>query len=463
LTAYAGRGAQPGHPDKQPDLLGTQAERSSGRLIENKAGPKPRLIVLPLQPVESRDFNGTGLALHFLLGNMAALHDGLQEFWFGWRSKKIFPQAGALQAYCRRGGFRIDIRRLGRVHDVRYWLEGVYQEIGGRISLSLLLIDTRGESRRWRKTFVVKPEDRLLLFRQSFVDWLDACGLPFSAAQINKVFWPEACSRKGLDLLGRALETFYLHSYAAPDESLELQAFENAVFSAPDSYLAHDLKGWAHYYRKEFPAARASFLTALRINPDGVGAVSGLMGCAIHDENQEKTYYWAAVKARLRGERPERAKAGAAYRLGKKAYERKDFATAAELFKQAGTWNPFKSLYLIKLARAYRMSGEPGRALEVLGRGLESFQSKADRRDLFVEKADVLFGLARNLIERNRFREAVKRFEEAAAIDRYHRPERAIRAFKNIAAIYARIGEAETALEYRQRILELEKRKDENK
>lgn len=131
--------------------------------------------------------------------------------------------------------------------------------------------------------------------------------------------------------------------------------------------------------------------------------------------------------------------------------------------KKAGTWNPFKSLYLVKLARAYRMSRETDRALEVLDRGLESFQAKADRKVLSVEKAGVLFGLARNLSERHRFREAVKRFEEAAAIDRRHRPERAIRAFKNIAAIYLKIGEVEAAREYHPMILELEKRKDENK
>jgi len=55
---------------------------------EKESKSKPRLIVLPLQPQEEQAYNGTGLAIHFLLGNIVALHTGLKEFWFGWRVKK---------------------------------------------------------------------------------------------------------------------------------------------------------------------------------------------------------------------------------------------------------------------------------------------------------------------------------------------------------------------------------------
>ena len=37
--------------------------------------------MLPLQPESHIDFNGVGLALHFLLGNTIVLHTGLTEFW----------------------------------------------------------------------------------------------------------------------------------------------------------------------------------------------------------------------------------------------------------------------------------------------------------------------------------------------------------------------------------------------
>ncbi len=49
--------------------------------LENEKG-KHRLIVLPIQPQPSNDFNGIGLALHFLLGNTIAVNTYLKEFWF---------------------------------------------------------------------------------------------------------------------------------------------------------------------------------------------------------------------------------------------------------------------------------------------------------------------------------------------------------------------------------------------
>jgi len=47
-------------------------------------------MVFPLQPEKGRVFSGVGLGVHFLLGNVMALHTGLKELWFGWRVKKIF-------------------------------------------------------------------------------------------------------------------------------------------------------------------------------------------------------------------------------------------------------------------------------------------------------------------------------------------------------------------------------------
>ena len=54
--------------------------------------PTDQCIVLPLRTESHDSFDGTGLALHFLLGNVLVLHTGLKEMWFGWRVKKIFAQ-----------------------------------------------------------------------------------------------------------------------------------------------------------------------------------------------------------------------------------------------------------------------------------------------------------------------------------------------------------------------------------
>ena len=51
--------------------------RPMGKSIEKKDASKPRLIVLPLQPKEGQAYNGIGLAVHFLLGNVVAPHTGL--------------------------------------------------------------------------------------------------------------------------------------------------------------------------------------------------------------------------------------------------------------------------------------------------------------------------------------------------------------------------------------------------
>jgi len=60
--------------------------------------------VLPLQLQEEQAYNGIGLAIHFLLGNIVALHTGLKEFWFGWRVKKIFLEKERVRVYCHGEG-----------------------------------------------------------------------------------------------------------------------------------------------------------------------------------------------------------------------------------------------------------------------------------------------------------------------------------------------------------------------
>ncbi len=60
---------------------------------------KLRFIVLPLQPETPNRYDGVGLALHFLLGNTVVLNTNLKEFWFGWRTNKLYPSKEDLTAY----------------------------------------------------------------------------------------------------------------------------------------------------------------------------------------------------------------------------------------------------------------------------------------------------------------------------------------------------------------------------
>ena len=70
--------------------ISTQKRKVIGQPTEKEGKSKPRLIMLPLQLQEKQAYNGTVLSIHFLLGNIVALHTGLKEFWFGWRVKNPF-------------------------------------------------------------------------------------------------------------------------------------------------------------------------------------------------------------------------------------------------------------------------------------------------------------------------------------------------------------------------------------
>ncbi|UCF83391.1 MAG: hypothetical protein JSV50_19805 [Desulfobacteraceae bacterium] len=288
-----------------------------GQSIEKKEESKPRLIVLPLQPKEGQAYDGIGLGVHFLLGNVVALHTGLKEFWFGWRVKKIFLKKEKLRAYCRGEGPPLDIAKLGKEQDIRYWLGGSVQQQGSTIQIALVLTDTNGEREEWATELILDPADQLIGFRKGFLAWLDACGLPFPDAQVANALWPEKTTLKSLELLGRDLEAYYLHSSWGDKGPFDPELFDSAVSAAPSSYLAHDLKGWVLYKNKDYKSAEKSFRSAIKMNSVGLGAISGLMWCAVYTNDEENAYKWAMAKADIRGESREAAKASVARRIKK--------------------------------------------------------------------------------------------------------------------------------------------------
>jgi hypothetical protein len=291
--------------------------RPMGQPSEKKEESKSRLIVLPLQPQEGQAYDGIGLGVHFLLGNVVAPHTGLKEFWFGWRVKKIFLEKERLRAYCRGEGPRLDIAKLGTEQDIRYWLWGSFQQQGKMMQIALVLTDTKGEREEWTTELILDPADQLIGFRKGFLAWLDACGLPFPDAQVAKALWPEKTTLKGLDLLGRDLETYYLHSSWGDKDPLDPELFDSAVSAAPSSYLAHDLKGWVLYKNKDYKSAEESFRSAIKMNSAGLGAISGLMWCAVYTNDVEKAYKWAMTKADIRGESRDAARASVDRRMKK--------------------------------------------------------------------------------------------------------------------------------------------------
>jgi hypothetical protein len=269
---------------------------------------KPRLIVMPFTPDPGQAFDGTGLGIHFLLGNLFGAHPGLTECWFGWRIKKIFPDHTAFGAYCRGIPPFPDIRVLGRREDVRYWLTGKHLKQGTEIQVAMELHDIQGPVRGI--TLPMSLSDGMAGFSQKFQEWLSAAGLAFP--RTDTVFWPERITEKGLDCLGRGLETLYLNyitQAGAAGDSIDLSWFDRAVELSPRSYLAHDLKAWGQYKNQAISLAKSGFEAALALNGNGVGALSGLMWCAVAEKNRDKALAYALAKARVTEADPAAARA----------------------------------------------------------------------------------------------------------------------------------------------------------
>ncbi len=285
--------------------------------MEQQGKSKTRLVVLPFQPQEGQAYDGTGLAIHFLLGNIVAIHTGFKEFWFGWRVKKIFPEKTMLRAYCRGEGSRLDTTKIGKEQDIRYWLQGTIQQKDDKIQVLLELTDSKEEHIERTTDLTFKPKDQLTEFHKGFLAWLETCGLPLAGDQVAKALWHEKTTLESLDFLGRALKAFYLHSSWGEKGPLDLELLNQAVNAAPASYIAHDLKGWILYKNKDYKAAEESFRSALKLNSNGLGALAGLRWCAIYTNDEEKAYKWAAAKADIRGESRDAAKALVARKMNK--------------------------------------------------------------------------------------------------------------------------------------------------
>ena len=85
--------------------------------------------------------------------------------------------------------------------------------------------------------------------------------------------------------------------------------FEKTVSLCPASYLAQHLLGWGRYKNKDYSGAEAAFSKAVEINRDGLGALAGLMWCAVEAKDRSAALHYALEKARCRGGDPDKARA----------------------------------------------------------------------------------------------------------------------------------------------------------
>ncbi len=289
---------------KSWDMVGTMNER--GIMMDDFK--QPRLIVMPFVPDPGRPFNGAGLGIHFLLGNLFGVHPGLTECWFGWRVKKIFQDETSFTAYCRGIPPLPDIQALGQQENIRYWLTGNCLEQAGTYQVFMALHDIQGPV--YDITLPLSLADGMVAFRHRFHEWLAVADLAFP--RTDTVFWPEWITWEGLDCLGRGLETLYLNYISQTGSAgklIDLTWFDRAVKVSSGSYLAHDLLGWALYKNQEIARAESCFETALTFNDKGVGALSGLLGCAVAQKDRDKALVYSLAKAGVTDADPTAARA----------------------------------------------------------------------------------------------------------------------------------------------------------
>jgi hypothetical protein len=257
---------------------------------------RPRCIVLPFQ---DRRAPATGLALHFLLGNVVAGHIGFKECWFGWRAAKIFPQAEEMMRYCRGRAPELDRRLFVKAPDVSCWVSAKMEPD----SVTLNFFDARTQaSSPASSTCAFTCADHLKGFRQCFCGLLERCGHPLPRRRRPMLLWPEIIDPAGLRRVGRALEAFYAHGFSDARKAIDPSPFAAAVQAAPESFMAHDLLGWAHYRNHNIAQAKSAFFRALALNPHAVGPMGGLTGCAVLENDRDAALTWAARKAAIRHE-----------------------------------------------------------------------------------------------------------------------------------------------------------------
>ena len=264
---------------------------------------KPQAIVLPIRIQEDSRFSGIGLAFHFLLGNVLVLCTRLKEMWFGWRVKAIFPKKETLLSFCRGEGSEPNIGDLGAEQKIRYWFSGHIAKQEAIITLT----DTEVK-RVWVNSIPFSMLDHHIGFRNTFLEWIETCGISFAEMERRKALWPEKLPLEGLDAVGRALLAFYLFSSYQSETDLNVEAIATASKKYPFSYMARNLLGWVRYRRAEYDSAKTAFLEAVNLNQAGAGAMAGLMWCSVMMNQQKDAIDWAASKAETQGEAVEAAK-----------------------------------------------------------------------------------------------------------------------------------------------------------
>lgn len=180
------------------------------------------------------------------------------------RIKEFFVIARQ-SAYAYKGRF-VDVREVGRDLGVAYAVEGTVRRGGGRVRITVQLVDTQTGRQLWSERFEDDSSGLFDLQDRIASQVAGAINPSIRASEIERARQTPPENLQAYDLVLRALPHFWAHRKEDNLKALEL--FEEALRRDPDYGVALAFKAWAHgqqasYIWTEDPAAeRAKAIAA---------------------------------------------------------------------------------------------------------------------------------------------------------------------------------------------------------
>jgi len=372
------------------------------------------VLVLPFQASRSipADKAALGLTVQNVLENMLALHSGLDECWFLWHMKDIFPDEKDFQTWFRgREKLPEDVKRAG----IRYLVTGKVSLHGDDILVDLELLDY-GTGKKSDAALAVDLPG-LVTFRQGFLDLLDRAGIPVPEAQRAKMLWREELTAQQFILLGNMLYEYFPTITWPRHEPGEHPKPLDRPDSSLHSYLLLNILGWIEYEREHYPEAIGLFEQALAFNGSGADAAVGMGACARKLNNEDMEETWAGKTAQIKGRDPKVALGGVCNRQGNAAYEKGDYAAAIEHYQKAVELQPENVVYVTNLAGAYRQAEHFEDGEKLLEDARKKFGAREDQNDLRVALADLHFFWAKSLEQKAAYTDAISHYRKAIELN----------------------------------------------
>ncbi|MFP5222086.1 MAG: hypothetical protein ACLGSA_07335 [Acidobacteriota bacterium] len=313
-----------------------------------------RALVLPLQPAPGMAYDGTGPALQNVIENMLALNPGLEETYLLRHMREPFATAADLQDYIR--GLRPAKAPLAGAAR-----EGARYVLGGRV-----ISDARADiwimdlmtGRTASVLLPVDAQDGLVAFRRQLMEFLaeqqaqagmDA--LAFPPQQAAKALAPEFASLAALRLYGRSYGSYLVFSHLGNRAYLDIDLSSQAVQAAPQAAFAANMHGWLLHAKRQSPGDEEYFRKALKLDPNNVDALDGMMQIALARGGIDAATPWALRKASTRGTDVGPPLAEMHMVLGNKAANEKRLPVAVAHFRKAVALSPDSERAPLLLAR----------------------------------------------------------------------------------------------------------------